>query len=179
MRQQILRVGVVDREQPFRAGVGSVLERAGHRVVAGGSLESLESVSVDLLLLDQRLFVPGLQLPPFAVAAHKPSFDDLLRAFSAGAIGYIDRAISAERLVAAVEDAALGVPVMPPALAALLFDRLLPRGRGAEATPRQRQIQALRQQGLGTREIAALLGVSPITVRRHAMDAAKRTQRAA
>lgn len=182
MQQQVV-VGVIDSEPPFRAGVRAELERAGYQIVDSGSLQTLiDEASADLLLIEERQLVDRMRdLPPFAVTAHKPTMEALVRAFAAGAIGYIDRGVSGERLRVIVEDALAGIPVMPPSLASLVFDewRLRPSpGDGDQPTRRQRQVQLLVEQGLSTREIAAALRVSPITVRRHRGDLAK-TQRAA
>ena len=182
MRQQVV-VGVVDSEPPFRAGVRAELERVGYKVVEGASLKSLiAGARLELLLIEERQLVERTSdLPPFAVTARKPTMEGLARTFAAGAIGYIDRGVSGERLRVIVEDALAGVPVMPPTLAGLVFAewRLGPSGGiGEQPTRRQRQVQLLAEQGLSTREIAAALRVSPITVRRHRGDLA-RTHRAA
>lgn len=177
MRQQVVCVGIVDSEPPFRAGVRAELERAGYRVVDGVSVESLiAGARLDLLLVEERLLVDSAGVPPFALIARRPTIEGLARAFADGAIGYIDRGVSGERLRVLVEDALAGIPVVPPTLATLLLDQWRPRpshGNGEQPTRRQRQVQLLAEQGLSTSEIAAALGLSPITVRRHRGDLAK------
>ncbi|MGZ4408362.1 MAG: LuxR C-terminal-related transcriptional regulator [Gaiellaceae bacterium] len=174
MRRQLVCVGIVDGEHPFRAGVRAALEQAGHRIVAeAGSLEELAVLcagqALDLVLVEELLLVGAEEIAsrfPRVVIARTPTLDGLFAAYESGAVGYLERAVSAERLIAAVDDAAAGIHVAPSALMSLLLERWRPRS-ASSLTPRQRQVQLLSEKGSSTQEIADALGVSPITVRRH------------
>ena len=48
------------------------------------------------------------------------------------------------------------------------------RGRSSGLTTRQAQIAVLLEQGLSRREIGDMLGLSPVTIRRHASELARR-----
>lgn len=183
METKAIRVGIADPEAPFRAGIRSALRNPSFEVIDAGTLAELstkcELVDLDVLLVDERLYpVGGIADESVGVIARVPTIAGLIDVFQRGAIGYIDRSIDAQRLRAAVEDIAGGVRVAPRGLIALLIASMAPRRRGAgEATRRQSQISVLAEEGLSTREIAVLLNISPVTVRRHHNDLVARQQR--
>lgn len=183
MDSKAIRVGIADPEAPFRAGVRSVLRNPNFQVIEAGTLAELatkrEQVDLDVLLVDERLYpVGGVADQRVGVITRVPTIAGLIDVFQRGAIGYIERDIDAQRLRVAVEDIAGGVRVAPGGLIALLIAFMAPRRRGAgEATPRQSQISVLAEEGMSTREIAVLLNISPVTVRRHRNDLLARQQR--
>ena len=93
-----------------------------------------------------------------------------------GAAGYLEKTIAPAALANAVRSVLNGEPAVPRALVRCLIDRY--RDRPArrslavstgdiELTSRECQVLDLIQAGLSTREIAARLVISEVTVRRH------------
>lgn len=183
MDSKAIRVGIADPEAPFRAGVRSALRHPNFQVIEAGTLAELatksEQVDLDVLLVDERLYpVGGIADQRVGVIARVPTIAGLIDVFQRGAIGYVERDVDAQRLRAAVEDIAGGVRVAPRGLISLLIASMAPRRRGAgEVTRRQSQISVLAEEGMSTREIAVLLNISPVTVRRHRNDLLARQQR--
>ncbi len=103
--------------------------------------------------------------------------EDFLKAMAVGAIGYLPKSISAERLPAVVRAVLLGEPAIPRPLVAVLMNRLrgggakrhlvVPDGRGVDLTSREWEVLDCMREGLSTREIAAKLLIADVTVRRH------------
>ena len=84
-------------------------------------------------------------------------------ALDAGALGYLQKSASRDELLAALQHVARGVRSLPPEV-----DRRLAALRlGPAITPREREILALIAAGRANKEIAAELGVSEDTVKRH------------
>jgi DNA-binding NarL/FixJ family response regulator len=166
--------------------VRSALDDDRFRVVASAAtiaeLLGAGGAEADVVLIDEALFTAaslGGTLPTFrhtAVLTHKPSLAGLRTAIERGALGYIARDVSARWLAPMVGDLAAGIGVIPPSLTSLLLSS---RGSDMETradgstvalTNRQAQVRRLAQQGLKTAEIAEILSVSPVTVRRHLSD---------
>jgi DNA-binding NarL/FixJ family response regulator len=104
--------------------------------------------------------------------------DEFIAAIRAGAIGYLSQGVDPARLPFVVRGIMRGEAAVPRALVARLLDELrghegrrrhieLPEGRSAELTAREWEVVALLRQGLPTRSVAELLGISAVTVRRH------------
>jgi DNA-binding NarL/FixJ family response regulator len=188
MRQAVTRVAIADEESTFVVGVRLTLLSAGFEVVAeAASLEALvEAVptdAVDAVLLGEALVgavKPRLSIPfdRYAVIVHEPTLASLLAAFAAGALGCIPRGISSSRLPFLVEDLAAGNVVAPPALLGPLLrpsiGELGGSDHGRRLTRRQAQILTLIEEGFPDAEVARLLGVSQVTVRRHLSDVSAR-----
>jgi two-component system nitrate/nitrite response regulator NarL len=115
-----------------------------------------------------------------AVVMLAPSLDeeDFLKAMAVGAIGYLPKSISAQRLPAVVRAVLLGEPAIPRPLVAVLMNRLrggggakrhlvVPDGRGVDLTSREWEVLDCMREGLSTREIAVKLLIADVTVRRH------------
>ena len=104
--------------------------------------------------------------------------DEFLAAMRAGASGYLPRRIEPGRLPHVVRGLLRGEPAVPRHYVSRLVEELRgragPRRRLAlsseqsvELTEREWETLALLRQGLPSREIAARLGISQVTVRRH------------
>jgi two-component system nitrate/nitrite response regulator NarL len=103
--------------------------------------------------------------------------EDFLKAMAVGAIGYLPKSISAQRLPAVVRAVLLGEPAIPRPLVAVLMNRLrgggakrhlvVPDGRGVDLTSREWEVLDCMREGLSTREIAVKLLIADVTVRRH------------
>lgn len=102
--------------------------------------------------------------------------EDLVRAVRAGAVGYLLKTTSAERLPHAIRGLARGEAALPRVLTARLLKEVRAGGRGrhvplsvdgVELTEREFEVLELLRQGGRTGEIADQLGISEVTVRRH------------
>jgi DNA-binding NarL/FixJ family response regulator len=101
--------------------------------------------------------------------------EDVVTAFARGAAGYLLKGISGERLASTLRGAYHGEPPLSRSLVPYLVDEIrrgsirritLPSGP-VTLTPREWEVGQLLREGRSTTEIAEVLGVSPITVRRH------------
>lgn len=92
--------------------------------------------------------------------------DDLLTCVHAGAVGYLPGSIAAASLRQAVGAVSAGEAAIPRALILVLL-RELQRAASNGLTSRETQVLDLLRRGRSTADIAALLGISAITVRRH------------
>jgi DNA-binding NarL/FixJ family response regulator len=173
----------------FRRRTRAELEERGFDVL--GEAASIEdavdraaSHHPDLCLLD--LALPGglaavaritKSAPQAAVVALADAEDkaDVLAVFERGASGYLLKGIGADELAASLHAAANGEPALSRALVPLLVSQVrrgnrrqltLPSG-AVVLTAREWDVGELLRDGHPTREIAARLGLSPVTVRRH------------
>jgi DNA-binding NarL/FixJ family response regulator len=187
------RIVIADAYAPFRLGLRIALE-AGGFAIAGEATTGQAAVAralaeePDICLID--LSLPGgslgaaraisTELPRTAVVmlATASFSDDLLRAIRAGASGYLLKTMDVERLPVALHAVLDGEAAIPRAMVARLVEeiqererpRALPfvRGQRISLTPREAQVLELMRHELATREIAGRLGISEVTVRRHA-----------
>ena len=103
--------------------------------------------------------------------------ETMLDAVRAGAVGYLLKDMDPERLRFALLGVTQGEAALPRVLVARLMLEFRVReshrhliaadGHEAELTRREWDVLTLLEQGASTREIAASLGVSVVTVRRH------------
>ena len=189
-----VRVLLVDDQALFREALATLLEvRAEIEVVgeAGNGVEALDRVPAlrpDVVLMD--LHMPVLdgigatrklrvEHPDVRVLA-LTTFDDdedVFAALRAGAVGYLLKDVSSERLVEALLAAARGESVLQPSVAAKVVARFA-RMTDDEAAPRaqplvvplsDRELEVLRLLGDGSsnREIATALFLAEGTVKNH------------
>lgn len=100
-----------------------------------------------------------------------------MAAVRAGASGYLTQSLDPERLPHVVAGALRGEPAVPRKFVSRLLDEMRTRerrrsvvldGRGRVAlTTREWEVVDLLLRSASTSEIAAQLGVAPVTVRRH------------
>jgi DNA-binding NarL/FixJ family response regulator len=103
--------------------------------------------------------------------------EEFMAAMRAGASGYLTNSLDPARLTHVVEGAVRGEPAVPRKFVSRLLDELRTRerrrsvvleGRGRVAlTTREWDVVELLLRSATTAEIAAELGVAPVTVRRH------------
>jgi DNA-binding NarL/FixJ family response regulator len=110
------------------------------------------------------------------VLSPRPHEEELLAAVLAGAVGYLSKAISLERLPRALDGVIRGELALPRRHTRYLLDAL--RGReierslvtahaNAALTDREWQILRLLGDSASTVQMAQRLGISEVTVRRH------------
>jgi DNA-binding NarL/FixJ family response regulator len=90
----------------------------------------------------------------------------------AGAAGYLLKNVRSQELVQAIRSVAAGESVLHPSVARRLINRVSqkPPSSGKEPNPlsdRETQVLTLAGRGLGNKEIAAELQISPRTVQVH------------
>jgi DNA-binding NarL/FixJ family response regulator len=103
--------------------------------------------------------------------------DEFMAAVRAGASGYLTQSLDPKRLPHVVAGALRGEPAVPRRFVARLLDELRTRerrrsvvvaGKGRVAlTAREWEVAEMLLRSASTSEIAAELGVAPVTVRRH------------
>jgi DNA-binding NarL/FixJ family response regulator len=161
----------------------SVVAEAGDAVAA---IAAAPRVRPDICLIELKLPEDGLQAigriaksspqTLIVVLSRSDRPDDVVNAFARGASGYLlKEGISGERLASTLRGARAGEPAVSRALVPYLVDEIR---RGSERrltlpagpvllTPREWEVGDLLREGHSTAEIAARLGVSPVTVRRY------------
>jgi DNA-binding NarL/FixJ family response regulator len=185
----VTSVVLVDDQALVRDGLRLILELAGIEVL-GEAADGADGVRVvertrpDVVLMDLRMpRMDGVEATRRLVAAGCPSrilvlttFDGEEHAYAAlraGAAGYLLKDVGGERLVAAVEAAALGEMPLAPAVVARLVASYVqrpPTGNRSRLAPlSEREVEVLGLVGAGRSnlEIAAELFISLATVKTH------------
>lgn len=185
-----LRVVIADDHAPTRFGVRAALEAAGWEVV-GEASDALKAVAValeiepDVCVLDIHMPGHGIRaaeqitraLPATAVVMLTASRDDddLFDALRAGVAGFLPKDINPDRLSHALRGVLAGEAAIPRALVARIVAEFAVRSHrrqqlarsGVDLTAREWEVLELLREASTTAEIAARLGISPTTVRRH------------
>jgi len=181
---------IADADAVARAELRGSLERRGFTVVAeaatvGEVVELAVERQPDLCLVDLRLpgggpaavarivrAVPGT---PVVVLAEDDDAADVLAVLEQGALGYVLKRVDGDELAVSLRGVANGEPALSRALVPLLVQHVrhgsrrqlqLPSGT-VQLTAREWDVGLLLRDGHPTDEIAARLGLSPVTVRRH------------
>lgn len=175
-----IRLLLVDDHFVVRSGLRASLELEDDLRVVGeaGSgdeaLEKFDACSPDVVIMDMqlggrsgidttgelRLRHPDARVLIFSSFARD---DDVDRAMSAGALGYVQKSSPREELLAAIRAVAADRLHLPADIAARLRERPL----RSMVSPREREILALVAQGRANKEIGAALGIAEDTVKRH------------
>jgi len=184
-------VVIADDHPVIRLGVRMALIRAGFDVRAeacdhDGAVEAALRERPDICLLDVVMPGGGVEAAARITAAAPTtsvvmltvsnSTEDLLAALRAGAIGYLPKDMSPETLPAALCGVLRGEAALPRSLMRRVLDEFRDltavvahpvRVGEVELTTRESEILRALRSGLNTTEIAAMLSLSPITIRRH------------
>jgi DNA-binding NarL/FixJ family response regulator len=181
---------IADHQQVSRLGVRMALMRGGFQVV-GEAADCDSAVSAvtrerpDVCLLDVSIPGGGIETA-YRVAAAAPSTsvvmltvstntEDLLAALRAGAVGYLPKSTSPDRLPAALCGVLKGEAALPRTLVGRVLQEFRTFTAGTDPvrvgtvllTPRESEILRMLRSGLSTVEVADMLSLSPVTVRRH------------
>jgi DNA-binding NarL/FixJ family response regulator len=186
------RVVVAGGHLPTRTGIRLVLEGNGFKICAeapdaNGAVAAVFREKPELCLVDADL-PGGAMLAVARITTHAPGTDTVVLAaeadeqgvvdaLHAGASGYLPLEGEPEGLIRALRAVRRGEPAVPRSLLGPLVDQFRVRERrrrisvrgGFEValTRRQSEVLELLREGLSTAEMAARLGLSPVTVRRH------------
>ena len=185
-----MRVLLADDHSIVRRGLKSLLEEAGHSVVAEAA-DGLEAVRLseehrpDLLILD--IGMPKLngievaartrklEKPPGVIILSMHADESyILRALSAGARAYLLKSATDEDLLPAMRAIASGKPFFSPAVTGVLVEdyvrRLRARGQTDSfdlLTDREKEVLQLLAEGRSNKEVATQLDVGLSTVETH------------
>jgi DNA-binding NarL/FixJ family response regulator len=184
-----LRIGIVEDDDQLRADFVRLIDGSGDLCCVGAyasaelALLELPSLAPDVVLMDINL--PGMSgietvrrlhvLAPAAQVIMVTVFDDASSVFEslkAGASGYILKRAPVGDLLAAIRDLAAGGAPMSGIIARKVVQYFGQRGPAPEVqtlTAREHQVLGALSQGEQYKEIAARLGISINTVRRHIM----------
>ncbi len=188
-----LNVLLADDHVAARAGIKGAIEPHGLSVVAEAStaadaLRMAVAQRPDVCVLAVALPGGGIEaarqikqsLPATKIVmmTGSASDEDLFGSLRAGADGYLPMSTSASRLPHAIRGVARGEAALPRALTARLILEFRERGTRrrvnmpsgeaeVELTAREFEVLERLRKGERTAEIAARLGISEVTVRRH------------
>lgn len=184
----LISVLVVDDHPVFAQSLRAALETVDTMRVVGvahsaeDALQEAARSQPGVILLDYRLpdagggrLIEQLQVvaPGTRVVVLTASADDhtLIDAIESGCASFLTKDQTLEDVVMAVQSAAIGEAVIPPALLARVLPRLRRRGGPSSAlTPREREVLELLAAGVPSNEIAERLFVSRNTVRNHVQN---------
>ena len=180
-----IQVLLADDHQMMRQGLKAILEREGITVV-GETADGREAILLcrthhpDVAVLDISMRVlngpdaareilrlsPGTKVVILTASAEDPNVLDALRS---GVSGYILKTQAAHDLVLAIRDVMRGFVYLSPSVSRSVVEAFrsgtdLPSD---PLSPRERQVLRLVAEGLSTKEIAAVLGLSARTTEAH------------
>ena len=192
MSADAVRVVIADDHAALRGGIRRSLEADGFEV-CGEAADAAEAVALAererpaVCLLDGHMPGGGIHAAERIASAAPETVvvmltvsrndDDLFGALRAGAAGYLLKDTDPDRLPHAIRGVLGGEAAVPRDLVARVIDEFrsggttrrlrLPGRRGAALTSREWEVLDLMAEGSSTADIAAALGVAPVTVRRH------------
>jgi DNA-binding NarL/FixJ family response regulator len=190
---EMIRVLLVDDQKLMREGLRVLLELEPDLKVVGeaadgaAALTAYESQQPDVVLMDIRM--PGIDGVEATWRLHErwpdariiilTTFDDdeyVFEGLRAGALGYLLKDVSGDKLAEAIRTVAAGGALIEPSVAQKVlaeFARLAPPARPADAglaealSEREHDILVLMSQGLSNREIATQLALAEGTVKNY------------
>jgi len=185
-----LRVLLADDHGIVRRGLRSLLEEAGHTVVAEAS-DGLEAVQLcgdhqpDLMIVDIGMpRLSGIEVtaraqkldrPPTVIVLSMHADESyIIRALGAGARAYLLKDAADEDLLPAIRAVASGKPFFSPAVTGVLVEdyvRTLHKRGLTDSyqllTDREKEVLHLLAEGRSNKEVATLLDVGVSTVETH------------
>ena len=184
------RVMLVDDHEIVRLGLMTLIndrwdmEVVGEAGDAAGALREAERLKPDVILMDIRMPGEGgieatrqimARLPEMRIVMLTSFADDelLVRAISAGAVGYVLKQVGNAELLRAITAAARGEALLDPRTTARLLTRVREADRKdnsdafRELSDREMDVLAQVARGLGNAEIGEKLNLSEKTVRNY------------
>lgn len=175
-----IRILIVDDHPVVRAGLASMLGTQQNLDVVGAAWNGQEAFALierhrpHVMLLDLRMpGMDGIQTlqvlrsfsdpPRVLVLTNFESDEDVYRAVSAGAQGYLLKSTTQREMIEAIRTVASGRQYFPPHIAA----RLALRRSRAHLTVRELEILDLLSKGLTNKQIGCALDISENTARNH------------
>jgi len=187
-----IRLLVVDDHTLFRSGLKMLLEKEEDIVVVGDAasaeeaLEIMKNNNLDLVLMD--IGLPGMdgleatrkikeQEPHMKILVLTMYNDDpyLIKAFEAGASGYLLKESAAVELVSAIRRTMDGEMIVHPSLVKVLVNEVLGEKKGSREAQQGRDVLTNREKeilkyislGYTNQELAERLVVSVKTIEKH------------
>lgn len=192
-----LRVMLVDDHPLYLAGMRNMLSTRGVQII-GTAHDGLEAVELarrllpDLILMDVEMprcngleatrrikaDLPDIKIVILTVAADDETLFDALKS---GAEGYLLKNLDSRQFFNLLSNVMAGETVLSPSLAARVLTEFSRRDTPPvddtpTLTPRQLEVLELAAQGLGNKEIAEELHITPATVKYHITQILKRLQ---
>ncbi len=184
---------IIDDHPLFREGLKAIIGRNHRFVVAGEAgngregLQMARELKPDLALVDMSLpDQSGIQLTRelknvstktrIMIITMHSKVDYIVKAFQAGATGYVVKESASERLIQGIETVLKGEYFMDSSVSHKVIEKLMEfpekEARITDATyetltSREQEIMVLLAQGLSTKLIAEKLFISPKTVENH------------
>jgi DNA-binding NarL/FixJ family response regulator/class 3 adenylate cyclase/tetratricopeptide (TPR) repeat protein len=177
-----IRVLIAESQGPLRTGLSTILRADPDITIVGEARDGLEAskkareLKPEVILIDassdkgDRLDILSMIRANFptsitVVLADSEEEDDVFRAISYGAQGYLLKGSSTAEIAQALKKAAAGEVVLSPRVAAVLANGLRENVRAPKLSQREAEVLRLLGEGLKNREIATRLIVGESTVR--------------
>ncbi len=175
---------IADDHVMFREGVKHIIEQSPEVCISGEANDGLELMDLlkksppDLVVLD--ISMPNLrgleaikeikrgypQVKILVLTMHKKK-EFIRQALAGGADGYLLKEDAGGELIQAVQAIRKGGKYFSPLVASLMTSLVLEPAKAEILSIREREVLKLLAEGKKTEEIAAILYISPHTVRRH------------
>ncbi len=191
---------IVDDHPLFREGLKYIIGRnerfkvVGEAENAAGALHEAKKLNPDIILVDISLpDKSGIQLTyelkkqqpqvMIMIVSMHSKIDYIAEAFQAGAKGYVAKESAAERLVQGLETIVNGEFFLDSSVSLQVVENLMKfpvkEARITDAeygalTPREQEIMRMLAEGVGPKEIADKLCISPKTVENHRANIMKK-----
>jgi DNA-binding NarL/FixJ family response regulator len=175
-----IRIFIVEDHHVVRMGLQMMLRNESDMIIVGTAAEgnealgSLSAMQVDVLLTDLRMPTMGgdtllqqlRKSQPFLksiVLTNYHSDEEVFRAITAGAMGYVLKTATMEQILEAIRSVYRGERFIPANIAQQVAQRV----SRTQLSPREHEVLQLIAKGLRNREIADQLFISENTVRNH------------
>jgi len=183
---KLIRVLIADDHAVMRRGLAACVSRSPQLELAGEACNGKEAVDLalklrpDVVVMDMMMPVMDGITATRTIRRKRPriqvlaltnflSPDMLMRALDAGAIGYLDKSITAEELQVAISSAfARQATFAPEAEAHLVLG--VQNQHVSALTGREREVLGLLARGMTNAQIAEQLTISLWTVKKHASN---------
>jgi len=186
----MIRILLADDYEVVRQGLRRILEARGDWEICGEAADGRAAVELaiklkpDVVILEMlmpelngleatrqiRLALPDTEVLIFTT---RKAMELIREVLAAGARGYVLKSESGQRIIEAVETLAQRQPYFTPVVSEALLNAFLADGPKPEdsafsmLTERELVVTQLLAEGMGNKEVASALGISPKTVESH------------